>query len=252
MKNLIKVANELQKVMDFEEGGPPVDGTEEELTKWVEEAVDEIDYETDKFSESAIGYLIGMGLWRGPVVEEEEPEVEEAEVVEDVSDNLVDQVKAAGTMRDLKIICKDLDEFKSIRGQVTKYKTMKELREVMLGMLDPTEEVEPTPKAKAEKKPVEKKEPTAKKEPVIKKEPAVKKETAKKSPGIIATIVSLIEKSGKKGITKDEIHEQLVTLFPDRDEKSMRSTINVQVPNRVSKEKFPVEKLESGCYRKKA
>ena len=155
MKDLIKVAEELQKVMDFEEGGPPVDGTEEELTKWVEEAVDEIDYETDKFSDKTVAYLIDQNLWKGPLLEEEEPEVEEAEVVEEVSDNLVDQVKAAGTMRDLKIICKDLDEFKSIRGQLTKYKTMKELREVMLEMLE-DDDGKPEPKAKVEKKVKEK------------------------------------------------------------------------------------------------
>ena len=174
MKDLIKVAEELQKVMDFEEGGPPVDGTVEELTKWVEEAVDEIDYETDKFSDEAVKYLTELDLWKGPALEEE-GEIVVGDAVE--VDNLVDEIKAAGTMRDLKIICKDLDEFKSIRGQLTKYKTMKELREVMLGILEDEKEEKPAPKAKAEKPVVEKKE---KKESEEQKVSTVKKEVEKK------------------------------------------------------------------------
>ena len=199
MKDLIKAANELQKVMDFEEGGPPVDGTEKELTKWVEEAVDEIDYETDKFSDEAVRILTEMDLWKGPALEEEEDEVvEEAEVVED---NLVDQIKAAGQMKDLKIICKDLDEFKPIRGYLTKYKTVKELREVMLEMLEDEKEKKPEPKAKEEKKPVEKKTSVVK--------PAVKKGSAGAEK--IAFFTPLIEK-GK--FTKAELVEKGVEQFP--------------------------------------
>ena len=52
-------------------------------------------------------------------------------------------------MKDLKIICKDLDEFKPIRGYLTKYKTVKELREVMLEMLEDEKEDKQEPKAKA-------------------------------------------------------------------------------------------------------
>ena len=204
MKDLIKVANELQKVMDFEEGGPPVDGTEKELTKWVEEAVDEIDYEIDKFTDDTTRILIDMQLWRGPTLDEDEdednPEVEVVEEVEEV-DNLVDQIKAAGQMKDLKNTCKDLDEFKSIRGQLSKYKSMKELREVMLGMLEDEKEKKPEPKAKEEKKPVEKKTSVVK--------PAVKKGSAGAEK--IAFFTPLIEK-GK--FTKAELVEKGVEQFP--------------------------------------
>ncbi len=166
MKDLIKVAEELSKVMNFEEGGPPVEGTEKELGVWVKEAVDEIDYEEDKFSDEAIQYLTELKLWKGDAAEgQEEPT---AEVIEEGTDNLVDQIKAAGQMRELKIICKDLDEFKSIRGQLTKYKTAKDLREVMLGMLEGEEEpevaAESKPKVEKEKKPVKKSTPVVKKE----------------------------------------------------------------------------------------
>ncbi len=70
------------------------------------------------------------------------------------------------------------------------------------------------------------------------------------NPGVIATIVSLIEGSGKKGITKEEILTVLTKAFPDRKVESMKNTINVQVPNRISKERFPIEKINGDRYRK--
>ena len=199
MKDLIKVANELQKVMDFEEGGPPVDGTEKELTKWVEEAVDEIDYETDKFLDEAVHILMEMDLWKGPALEKAEEEIVVGDVVE--VDNLVDEIKAAGTMRDLKIICKDLDEFKSIRGQLTKYKTIKELREVMLGILEEGEKKEVKVKVKVGKKPEEKKE-----EPKV----VVKKPAKTTRADVMSTI---LQESTKTPMTKKQMNERMLKLY---------------------------------------
>jgi cobalamin biosynthesis protein CobT len=71
-------------------------------------------------------------------------------------------------------------------------------------------------------------------------------------PGIIATIVSLIEGSGKKGVTKEEILTALTKAFPDRKVESMKNTVNVQVPNRISKERFSIEKIDGDRYRKAA
>jgi hypothetical protein len=62
--------------------------------------------------------------------------------------------------------------------------------------------------------------------------------------------VSIIEGAGKKGVNKKEILEQLVELFPDRSEKSMGTPIQVQVPGRISKEKWPVKWLEGGRFAK--
>jgi len=73
----------------------------------------------------------------------------------------------------------------------------------------------------------------------------------KRQKGVIATIVELIENAGKKGITKNQILEELKVRFPDRNPKSMKNTINVQVPGRISKERFTVIKTEDGRYRKK-
>jgi cobalamin biosynthesis protein CobT len=71
-------------------------------------------------------------------------------------------------------------------------------------------------------------------------------------PGVIATIVSLIEGAGKKGVTKEEILTALTKAFPDKKAESMKNTINVQVPNRISKERFPIEKIDGDRYRKAA
>lgn len=108
-----------------------------------------------------------------------------------------------------------------------------EATQAVLDELDAEEEAEEeAPKKKAPKK----------------KGTAPKKAGEPGKPGIIATIVSLIEESGKKGITKAEILKELVDRFPERSEDSMKNTINVQVPARINKEKFPVKKLEGDRY----
>jgi hypothetical protein len=120
------------------------------------------------------------------------------------------------------------------------------------------EETEPVPEAVVEPEGKEKKgaaEPekaAEKKKTTLAKEKspaAAKKE--KKGPGIIATIVACIEKAPVKGISKEAILEKLVATFPERDADSMRKTINVQVPARITKERFPIETLASGNYKKK-
>jgi len=101
---------------------------------------------------------------------------------------------------------------------------------------------------------VEVEETPAKKEKIAtaqksaKKEKSVKKEKLVKKVGVIATIVKAIEDADEEGISKDEIHALLVKNFPERDPESMRKTVNVQVPGRISKEKFEVKKLENGKF----
>jgi hypothetical protein len=84
---------------------------------------------------------------------------------------------------------------------------------------------------------------------------ALRKLTGKKSkgepkgPGVIATIFTLVNQSGKKGISKQEILDKLVELFPDRALEGMSKTIAVQLPGRMSKEKkVNIVKLETGAY----
>ena len=142
-----------------------------------------------------------------------------------------------------------------------------EATQAVLDELDEPQEEAKAPTRKPKPAPVKEEEPEEdpdedpEEEEVVEKKSSkkpAKKEGAKKEgpkkagepgkPGIIATIVSLIEESGKKGITKAEILKELVDRFPERSEDSMKNTINVQVPARINKEKFPVKKLEGDRY----
>ncbi len=159
MKDLFEVTEEIQKVLKFEEGSPKEGTDDKTLKKWIKEAADEFDVEQDSFTKETIEVLVSLGIDMSDWQKKEKGDEDEAEVVG--VDNLVDEIKAAGQMRELKIIAKDLDEFKSIRSELTKYKTLKDLREAMLGML---KEKPAASKLKVEKKPVEKKAPVVEKD----------------------------------------------------------------------------------------
>lgn len=77
-----------------------------------------------------------------------------------------------------------------------------------------------------------KKKATAKKKAAAGKKNAGEKK--EKKPGVIATILDMIT---AKPMTEDQIVAALVKKFPDRLEESMRKTVKVQLPNRMSKEK---------------
>ena len=68
--------------------------------------------------------------------------------------------------------------------------------------------------------------------------------------GVIATICKCITDSKESGVSKKEIVEHLIITFPDRGEDSMKTTVNSQVPGRIHNEKFELEKLENGNYRR--
>jgi len=129
---------------------------------------------------------------------------------DDDDDSLEDKVKAATKLDDLKEICADnADEF----GKLAKKKALKKFKG-----LEGVREL----KAKMCKKlgiVIEKKAP-AKKGP--------------KKPGVIATIVTLIS---SKPMSKKKLLKELVKAFPDRDADKMEKTLNIQVPNRIRKEK---------------
>lgn len=69
-------------------------------------------------------------------------------------------------------------------------------------------------------------------------------------PGIIATIVSTVKNATEeKPVSKKGILAVLTKAFPDRDADSMMRTINVQVPNRIKKDKkLNVVKNDKGYY----
>lgn len=62
--------------------------------------------------------------------------------------------------------------------------------------------------------------------------------TPGKGPGVLAAIQEILTAATAKApIKKDAILRELVKRFPDRDESSMKNTINVQLPSRMAKEK---------------
>lgn len=76
-----------------------------------------------------------------------------------------------------------------------------------------------------------------------KKEKAAKEP---KGPGVIATILDIV-KSGPH--SKEEILTKLTAAFPSRDATSMKNTINVQLPARMSKERgVEIVKDEQGRF----
>lgn len=112
-----------------------------------------------------------------------------------------------------------------------------------------TTEVEPPAKAPAKKGAVPK---TPAKTGAAKESKAPKGKAPKepKKPGVIDTILSLLqEASEKKPVTKETIVAKLAKAFPDREPDSMAKTVNVQVPTRLGKDKgVQVHKNENGYW----
>lgn len=91
---------------------------------------------------------------------------------------------------------------------------------------EPEEETKPAKKGKEAKAEKPAKAPKAEKEPKAKK------------PGVIAAIMEMLGKASKtKPITRKEIVAQLVKMFPEREEKSMKATVSSQVPSGIKAEK---------------
>jgi len=69
---------------------------------------------------------------------------------------------------------------------------------------------------------------------------------SKKKVGVIASIADILIATTKP-LTKDEILNQLMERFPDRDSSAMETTVGVQVPARMSREKnMDIVKVDCG------
>jgi hypothetical protein len=76
-----------------------------------------------------------------------------------------------------------------------------------------------------------------------------KSEKTDKPIGVIGSIFNLVKGSGKAGISKTEILDQLILMFPDREKAGMEKTIGVQLPSRMAKERdCKIEKTADGKY----
>lgn len=217
-EKLIEAAKELNELLGLDPAIPTKKNTDEDLIiEKICEAAELIE-EGDEVSEETIEVLTEL----------EAPGFEAEEAEEDPEEDPEPEEKPAKKSKkeDEKPAAKPADKKKAKKEEAEE---------------DPEpEEEDEKPAKKSAKK--EEKKPAAKKEA-----PAKKKE---KGPGVIQTIADLIEGAGKKGISKDDILKELEETFPDKALDSMKGTINVQVPNRISRERFQVERLENGNYRK--
>ena len=190
VEQLINTANELNDVMGFnEEDAPPVEGTKEELEAWVKEAAEELQ-PADDLSKETEGVLTTLDVWIAPENRkdpnnEEETETEVETTPENEGPDLVKELDETETLKDLKTMVKANDEFKSLRGSITKYKPgeEEELKEEMFNLLerenDPQMNVEEKPETK-----VIKMTPSGREEVPIPKKKEVADEKIVKEPKI--------------------------------------------------------------------
>lgn len=181
------------------------DSVEEYLTDHIKKAAELAEPE-DEFKANTIAVWQDMGVWMNQEVEEDEEVKDEEEVIED---SLEDQIKNAATLRDLKDIAKSNDEFKNLRGKLSKYDDVDDLMDDMLNVLKPPKAVEPKP---APKKPKTKKkdEKPAKAEKTKKEKTSTKKSTTSKEGALIEDYWKKnYGKAKHKGIKiANEIHEK--------------------------------------------
>lgn len=218
MKKLIAAAKELNDLLGL---NPPIKTTsikEDKLKELLLEAAENLVVEDEEdVSEATVKALKSIGA-KIPWLEDEDKDVEEIEDIEGMEDEDVDDDQ-------------DDDEDDQDDDEVEEIKT----------------ESVPEKSAKKEEKPKKADKPTKEEKTDKPKGKKPEKAKGKSGKGIIATIVSLLEKATKKQpITKAEIIDVLKKEFPDRDVRGMTRTVHVQVPGRISREKFKLGVTEDG------
>lgn len=214
MKKLIAAAKELNDLLGL---NPPIKTTsikEDKLKELLLEAAENLVVEDEEdVSEATVKALKSIDA-KIPWLEDEDKDVEEIEDIEGMEDEDVDDDEDD----------QDDDEVEEIKTKPVPEKSAKKKEK-------PKKADKPTKEEKADK-------PKGKKP---------EKAKGKSGKGIIATIVSLLEKATKKQpITKAEIIDVLKKEFPDRDVRGMTRTVHVQVPGRISRERFKLGVTEDG------
>ena len=71
-----------------------------------------------------------------------------------------------------------------------------------------------------------------------------------KKPGVIATIFTIVQKAtASKPMSREDVFAALVDAFPERDADALKSTVQTQLPSRISKERnVQIEKNEKGYW----
>jgi hypothetical protein len=227
MKKLIAAAKELNDLLGL---NPPIKTTsikEDKLKELLLEAAENLVVEDEEdVSEATVKALKSIGA-KIPWLEDEDKDVEEIEDIEGMEDEDVDDDQ------DDDEDDQDDDEVEEIKTESVPEKSAKKEEK-------PKKADKPTKEEKADK-------PTKEEKTDKPKGKKPEKAKGKSGKGIIATIVSLLEKATKKQpITKAEIIDVLKKEFPDRDVRGMTRTVHVQVPGRISREKFKLGVTEDG------
>ena len=120
----------------------------------------------------------------------------------------------------------------------------------------PVEEDEEAPAPKKSKKAAKPSDDDEDEEEEDDEAPAPKKKpkstpAAQPKVGVISAILTILGKAtAKKPITKEQIVDKLVIMFPERERNAMRSTVNTQVPTRINAthEDVTIMRNEEGYY----
>jgi hypothetical protein len=107
--------------------------------------------------------------------------------------------------------------------------------------------------AKADSEDDEEVVPLKPKKDASKAKPGAKKGASKdsdKKPGVIATIFAIVQKAtASKPMSREDVFAALVDAFPERDADALKSTVQTQLPSRISKERnVQIEKNEKGYW----
>jgi len=267
MKQLVITAKEMNSVMALDPKIKIIGISKEDLEEAIQLNAEEIrweagvdedgdPYEADNFSEDSLLVLDSLGVGNPESKKKankkkvtKEDEIDDAENEEVVVKTRAEKSVAKATKKAPE---PEPEEDEDLPTRLASAKKMDDLNEIIVDFPDVfTKKVV---KGFAElKNPILLKKAMKEAAGIAPAEKVEKPKGPKKEagPGIIKTIISLIEKAGKKGISKETILAELIEAFPDREEKSMKNTINVQVPARISKEKFELGKTEDGKYFKK-
>lgn len=285
---LAETAVELNEVLGLEPPIETNEVSEIELEEKLQEASALITPEDD-FTAQTEGILAEFKHSREEPADTEQPEAEAEEDEQVYSyEEIREHVDSLKKRKDLRVFAEEFPEvFEPIIEQLADIKSGAKLKEAMLermdALLEGEEEVEETEQAPSsddmsakeaishiEETPLEElegfmhpeekrgsvrkaweaKQELAEAEEEVEEKLEKKPKKKKKGRGVIATIASTIEDAGKEGVSKEEILEVLTEQFPNRDADSMSNTINVQVPTRISKERFNVERNDDGKYYK--
>jgi hypothetical protein len=224
LKELKKAAEEMAEVMtlkpdadDPESKFEFADMEQEEVEEWIKEAVTKIE-KGDEFSEETTEVIDEFKPKKGAKpTRKADPEPEPEPKVDPDDVDLLQEIEDCDKRTELVTITKEYDEFKSLRGNIASYKTLEQLRSVMVAKLS-TKKAVPAATAKpikAAKKEVEDDDDTPEEKPAKKAAPAEKKvKRDGYAAARIKTFAGLMKRAAKKPISEEEMVNEMAESCP--------------------------------------